>query len=207
MTKMRKLAFLFAASLLFWAPSLAAAQSTDTEGFDTGSSVPEAPADAENRETHGVDGSQPAGTIGLGADALLSGLAGIQGRVQLTDGIGLQLAMRFGVAELAENDTRIGMGLAGVFEVFGFEGGHLSVIAGGDWEYAELTDPMSTTVSAWEIGVGAGILAEIFPVQFFSVHAQAGGRLAFGDIGGNGGVDLALGGDVYAGLGFTFWFV
>ncbi|RLB44533.1 MAG: hypothetical protein DRJ42_31475 [Deltaproteobacteria bacterium] len=203
----RKIAFLLFTSILFWGPAFAVAQSTDTAGFDPTPRRAASTDDSENRETQDVDGSQPAGTIGLGADGLLSGLAGIQARVQLTDGIGLQLAMRFGVAELAENDTRIGMSLSGIFEVFGFEGGHLSIVGGFDWEYGELTDPTMTTASAWEIGFGGGIFAEIFPAQFFSIHAQAGARMAFGDHAGNDGVDLAIGGDAYAGFGFTFWFV
>ncbi|MBW2460717.1 MAG: hypothetical protein JRH11_03660 [Deltaproteobacteria bacterium] len=203
----RKTAFLLLTSILFWAPALAAAQSTDTAGFSPARDGAGAPDDSDNRETQDVVGSQPAGTIGFGADGMLSGLAGIQGRVQLTDGIGLQLAMRFGVAELAAMHTRIGMGLSGIFEVFGFDGGHLSIVGGFDWEYGELTDPMMTTASAWEIGFGGGIFAEIFPTQFFSIHAQAGARMAFGDLSGNDGVDLAIGGDAYAGFGFTFWFV
>ena len=65
----RKIAFILAAALLFWAPALVSAQSTDTAGFDPNPGASAVPEDGANRETRGVDGSQPAGTIGLGAAA------------------------------------------------------------------------------------------------------------------------------------------
>jgi len=225
-------------SLLFWAPLAASAQNTDTSsGFDTSAEV-DVNAEAEmnadgsggatatgtgsggatgqgqfdpgpNRTAHSQEGAADGGTLGIGADGMLSGLAGIQGRYQVTDTIGLQLALRFSVAALAQTDIGFGAGLSGIFTVFGFEGGHLALVGSVDFQLTDtsLGGPIGGSVTVWNMGIGAGIFAEIFPAEFFSIHGQAGARIAFGDTAGTNTFVLGIGGDLLAGFGFTFWFV
>ncbi len=224
------------ASLLFWAPALASAQSDDTStGLGTSGEV-DVNADAEmegtgsasgssstslaggdttvqldpgpNRPTGTVQGAQDAGTLGVGADGLLSGLVGLQMRYQATDTIGLQLALRFNVAALQNTAVGFGTGLSGIFTVFEFEGGHLALVGSIDFQIQNQTfGPMTPDATRWDLGIGGGIFAEIFPTEFFSIHGQAGARIAFGDDNGANTFSIGIGGDVFAGFGFTFWFV
>jgi hypothetical protein len=230
--KKKALRFICIGSLLFWAPALASAQDVDPyanpELGDTTETTSSASAETEgssstsaggggsgsqfdpgpNRSAGTVEGAQDAGTLGIGADGLLSGLVGLQGRYQVTDAIGLQLALRFNVAALADTDIGFGTGFSAIFTVFGFEGGHLGIVGSVDFQLQNTTvGPMGADVTTWNIGIGAGIFAEIFPTDFFSIHGQAGGRVAFGDSGGVNTFELGIGGDILAGFGFTFWFV
>jgi hypothetical protein len=217
--------FLLVASLLFWSPVLAAAQETDTSGSFEASAEVDVDADAEmndtgasagtssssggtldpgpDRTTGDHEGAPDAGTLGIGADGLLSGLAGIQGRYQITDGVGLQLATRFNVSAFAESTVGFGIGLSGIFTVFEFVGGHLALVASVDFELRDEPGPMGGSNTTWDMGIGGGIFAEIFPADFFSIHAQAGLRVGFGE----DQVSFQIGGDVLAGFGFTFWFI
>jgi hypothetical protein len=223
-------------SLLFWSPALASAQdvdpyanpelgdTTETTSSGSASASVETSGSTEsessggsasqfdpgpNRSVGTVEGAQNAGTLGIGADGMLSGLAGIQGRFQATDTIGLQLALRFNVAALTNTDIGFGAGFSGIFTVFGFDGGHLAIVGSVDFQLQNTSfgPMMGGDVTTWNIGIGAGIFAEIFPTEFFSIHGQAGARIAFGDSGGTNTFELGIGGDILAGFGFTFWFV
>ncbi len=220
--------------LLLFAPVAASAQETDdtSAGFDTSAEV-DVNAEAEmddssasassdttysgetveldpgpNRSGEAGEGAADAGTLGVGADGMLSGLAGLQARFQATDTLGFQLALRFNVAALTQTEVGFGAGFSVIYTLFAFEGGHLGLVAGLDFQLRDQSQPApASSVTAWRMGFGAGLFAEIFPAKFFSIHGQVGAGLGFGDDGGASTFDLAVGGDVFAGFGFTFWFV
>ncbi len=230
------LSFVLATGLLIWLPMIAFAQEADTPfetseerqvtggadiqaGYEenaTGeAAVPPAPATAT---ASARSSGPPAGTVGIGGEGFLSGLVGLHLRYQISDTIGISGALRLGLGTFnppMANSTafELGAGLGLWVTFLECDGGRAGFVGSFDFDIrtVDFPDPLPTTTD-FDFGIGAGLFAEIFPAPFFSLHAEAGLRIAIGgrdDGAGNANTafGVGIGGDALVGFGFTFWFV
>lgn len=219
------------------APTVALAQEGEAEAEAGGgvSASGEAEADAETdmsftraqatgapRQSAPGNSGPDGGTLGLGGEGLVSGFLGIHGRLQLSEDIGISAAVRFGIGGFSGPGGdyvpfELGFAFSGWFDLLDFDGGRFGLLASIDFDVRNRIDnlPMMggfTERTDFDIGLGLGIFAEIFLFDFFSIHGQAGFRVAVGgredatgDIEPN--VAMSIFGDAFAGFGFTIWFI
>lgn len=197
--------------VLLWAPMV---QAQDFGGDG------ESPVLATNRADKG-------GRFGLGFEGTLGGTLGLNARYGLSNDIGLQATVSFGVTSGEAGDpmmptdfslVRFGIGLAGQFRLIGWADGALSAFGGVDFALltSDLSGGANASATVLAFGINGGIHAEWFPADYLSLHGQAGLGLqiqSFNDddmvpfLGGDRTVtSLNIAGDLYTGFGITFWF-
>jgi hypothetical protein len=163
------------------------------------------------------------GTFGLGADTTLGGTTGLSVRYQISQLLGLQGALGFGL-EIddpedpmadTQNVITFRVGLYATFTVTDFERVRLSPLIGVDLDIVSDSDAPDTIV---DFAGAGGFQLEWFPTRAVSFFLQTGLRVdiiadddnavitGMGLPDDSSGVQFELAADLFGTMGFTVWF-
>jgi hypothetical protein len=161
------------------------------------------------------------GRIGVGADASLSGLAGLSGRYMAAERFGVQaiLAADLYSPDQGDGETTILVGLGAIYDVVAAGEVVVGARAGVDVAYFDGPEPAQMIAdSGTQVSLSFGLRPELFVTSSLSLHAQVGvvvdllpesGRVvAAGDAteaAANEGNAISLAVDLLGSAGFTFW--
>ena len=176
------------------------------------------------------------GTFGLGADSTLGGVQGLSARYHVMPELGLLMTLGYAnsARKLERNNvegkssaSQLGLGLYGSYKVVKAKTASLSGLLGLDIAHEGsntddgINDPVESSVM--DIGVGLGVLGEVWLAKKFSLFTKVGltldpvGKAEFTEEIGDpeadankninySGMDMSLGGGLIGGAGFTVWF-
>ncbi len=156
--------------------------------------------------------SDRGGDVGVGGEALLGGVGGVNVRYYLSNDLGIQGTLRAqfgtlsadtGAGDVSTGIVAFGIGFGMHFRLVPWADGAISFATGIDFSTTN-NRVEDVTSSLFEIGVGGGLQGEWFLNESFSLHGQVGMRFAFG-FGDESNVRLSIGGDAFGGFGFTVW--
>lgn len=200
---------------LLCAPSLVSAQAPDM-------TFP-APAAPDTEAPSSGGWARNAGKFGTGGTVTLGGTGPALGlRYQLSDDVGLEAALLFGMSSRTQepmgggdgvetSTTTLGLGAYGLFSLETWEDARYGLIAGLDLVHAASTTETagnSSDSSTTAFGFAGGLFAEIFLADFFSVYGRAGIALSVGSSDPDRSTfSFGTSGSMFGGFGFTAWWL
>ena len=190
---------------LFATPALAQFEDDELPGDLDAEPEPEsAPESPMMSSPTGVAGP---GDFGVGFETTLAGLAGVAGRYQMNEDLGLYGVLAVSIATEDGFSDNIALGAGATWRLKAFEQGGISAVGGIDIGRSENAGTMLT---ATVIALEAGLQADWFIDPRLSVHAQVGAAFALltGDAGGAdaSGTAITVGGETLTSFGATYWF-
>ena len=176
------------------------------------------------------------GVVGLGADSTLGGIQGLSARYNVMPELGLLLTLGYAnsARKLERNNvegkshaSQLGLGLYGSYKFIKAKTASMSGLLGLDLAHEGsstddgINDPVESSIM--DVGVGLGLLGEVWVAKKFSLFTKVGlsldpvGKAEFTEEIGDpeadanknisyGGMDMTLGGGLFGGAGFTVWF-
>jgi hypothetical protein len=170
---------------------------------------------AGSANAQGPDWADKTGQFGIGYDQTLGGIGGLSARYQVASNFGLQGIFGFDTVSLETgagdvSETRIELGLRGVFVLAQTSNTNLGIIFGVDI-LNQSAEAGGVDNSSTDVALEGGLAVQYFLHEMFSINGEGGLVIFTGD-----GTSTVIGGppmdvgvarpDLFGSAGFTFWF-
>jgi hypothetical protein len=143
------------------------------------------------------------GAYGVGGASTLAGLAGMHGRYQVNDDLGVQAVLAARLATV-DGGTDYALGAHLHYRIATWSDGAIAVVGGVDVATGAPATPVMADVTT--IALAAGLAGEWFVAPSLSLHGQLGVALGLGTGDpGYSGTSIQVGGHDLARFGFTYW--